>query len=286
MNPERPIFRYFGGKWMLAPWIIEHFPDHRIYVEPYGGGASVLLRKPRSWAEIYNDLDAEIVNVFRIIQTWSHELKRRLEATPFSRDEYYLAHEPTDCPLERARRSIVRSFMGHGADSLTRGYRSGFRANSNHDGQGRNAALDWINYMPAIEAFRERLMGVIVENQDAKKVMDVQDSRETLHFVDPPYLHSTRSFVPKHGYRFEMTEQDHVDLCSFLSGLKGMVILCGYRNSIYDSLGWRTFERRAYADGAQERVETLWLNPAAVRGLAQPDLFDRDIGDFQKDGVA
>jgi hypothetical protein len=81
----RPALRYHGGKWLLAPWIIEHFPDHKIYVEPYGGGASVLLRKPRSYSEVYNELDGDVVNVFRCLRDHGPELRRRLTLTPFAR---------------------------------------------------------------------------------------------------------------------------------------------------------------------------------------------------------
>src|SRR4051812_49100283 len=109
---SRPVLRYFGGKWKLAPWIISQFPPHRIYVEPFGGGASVLLRKDRSYGEIYNDLDTEVVNVFRVLQRHPRRLKRMLEVTPFARDEWELAYVRVKDPVERARRAIIRSFMG------------------------------------------------------------------------------------------------------------------------------------------------------------------------------
>jgi DNA adenine methylase len=257
---------------MLAPWIISHFPKHRIYVEPFGGGASVLIRKSPAWAEVYNDLDGEIVNVFRVMQRRSEDLAVILRATPFARVEFELAHEPSEDPVEQARRAIVRSFMGHGADSLT-GNRSGFRANSNHEGQGRNAAKDWVNYFPAVESFRRRLQGVIIENRDAREIMAGHDSVDTLHFVDPPYPISTRQ-DHKHGYRHEMTETEHVELCHFLKDLRGMVILCSYPNPIYEEiLGWESAKRLAFADGALERTEVIWMNPACLDRQAQLKLF-------------
>src|SRR5688572_25383452 len=100
---SRPILRYHGGKWMLAEWIISFFPEHEIYVEPYGGGASVLLRKSRSHAEIYNDLDEEVVNLFRVCRDNSSELIRHLELTPYSRSEFEMSYNIVECSsIERA----------------------------------------------------------------------------------------------------------------------------------------------------------------------------------------
>lgn len=275
---KRPALRYFGGKWLLAPWIIEHFPPHRVYVEPFGGGASVLLRKPRAYAEVYNDLDGEIVNVFRVIRDRAGELQARLEATPYAREEYDLSFEPAEDPVEQARRSIVRSFMGHGCDSLTRGYPSGFRAVAT--GNSKHPARDWVNYAPALEQIRERMLGVVIENRDALEVMLAHDDEDVLHYVDPPYPHSVRSTGRwgKHGYRFEMTESEHERLCETLIGLRGMVVLSGYETPLYERLAWSSVSRNCFADGGRERTEVLWLNPAVMQAARQLHLFAAGAG--------
>ena len=127
--PTRPALRYHGGKWRLAPWLLTLMPPHRVYTEPFGGGASVLLRKPRAYGEIYNDLDGEVVNVFRMLRDRGAELQRLLELTPFARAEFRQAYEPCgDDPIEQARRTIARSFMGFGSSAT--GENSGFRASS------------------------------------------------------------------------------------------------------------------------------------------------------------
>ena len=261
MTVERPVLRYFGGKWMLAPWIISHLPPHRIYVEPFGGAASVLMRKPRSYAEVYNDLDGEVVNVFRVLQNESSALKlgRLLELTPFARDEFEAAYESTTDSIERARRAIIRAFMGFGADANNMDRKTGFRSNSNSSGTA--PARDWVNYATVIPEFTARLSGVVIENRDAIEVMKAHDSPETLHFVDPPYPHAVRG--DKHRYAVEMTNEQHEALVEALRSLKGMVVLCGYENTIYWWLGWKTLKRETHADGARDRTEVLWLNEAA-----------------------
>jgi len=114
----RPVLRYMGSKGLLAGRIVRHFPQHKSYVEPFGGGASVLLNKPRSVIETYNDLDLEVVNFFRVLRQHSAELVRRLELTPYARAEFEESFEPADDPVEQARRFFVRTWMsvgGHAA---------------------------------------------------------------------------------------------------------------------------------------------------------------------------
>lgn len=274
----RPVVRWHGGKWLLAPWIISHFPPHQVYTESYGGGASVLLRKPPAYAEIYNDLDGEIVNVFAVLRgDRAGELVEQLRMTPFARAEFELAYHPADDPVERARRMIVRSFMGHGSNGHSRS--TGFRANSNRSGS--TPAHDWRNYPDALILAIERFRGVIVENRAGRDVMAAHDSPECLHYVDPPYVESTRGDSHM-DYAVELSDDDHAALLDFLGGLAGMVVLSGYRSVLYDDAltGWARFERAALADGARKRVECLWLNPAAAAAMPSPllNLIPQAIG--------
>lgn len=269
--PFRPVLRWHGGKWMLAPWIIEHFPPHEVYVEPFGGAASVLMRKPVSYAEIYNDLDQAVVNLFRVLRSDNAQnLVSALRLTPFSRDEFRQAYEPTEDAVEAACRLIIRSFMGFGSNGHSR--ITGFRANSNRS--GTTPAHDWQNYPDSLSLVIERLRGVIVENKDAREVMAQHDGPDTLHYVDPPYVFETRSDLTK-DYAHELSDEDHAELLAFLRSLTGMVVLSGYPCELYDTAlaDWHRVERVALADGARKRIEVLWMNAAARDGMRAPGLF-------------
>lgn len=163
--------------------------------------------------------------------------------------------------------------MGHGADGTTKQSKTGFRAKSSYN-RGQNAAQDWRNWIPQLELFRQRLQGVVIENRDATQVMTMQDSEHTLFYVDPPYVHSTRTREGRKGYRHEMNDIQHAELVASLNSLTGMVVLSGYENVIYDSLaGWEKVTMETYADGGRNRTETLWINPAAMRVQLQGKLF-------------
>lgn len=261
---SRPVLRWHGGKWILAPWIIENMPDHRVYVEPFGGAASVLMRKHRSYAEVYNDLDDDVVNLFEVLRGPSSQaLVDMLKLTPFAKTEFAAAYEWADEPIERARRLIVRSFMGFGSNGHAR--KTGFRSNSNRS--GTTPARDWRNYPDQLTAIIERLQGVVITHMDAIECMSNHDGPETLHYVDPPYVPETRDIGS--DYRHELTPDQHEGLLDFLDTLKGRVILSGYACRMYDDRlrGWRRIERTALADGARERTEVLWMNFDGKRSL-------------------
>lgn len=256
--PTRPVLRWHGGKWKLAPWIISHFPAHRVYVEPFGGAASVLIRKPSTYAEVYNDLDNDVVNLFCILRSdRAPELVRMLRLTPFAATEFAAAYEQSDDDLERARRLVVRSYQGFGSNAVHK--KSGFRSNSNQS--GTTPSKDWANYPDALEKIVARLRGVCILCRDAAEVMAAHDGPETLHYVDPPYMMATRTDTAA-DYAHELTDDQHVNLLAFLRTLRGKVVLSGYPSAIYDSAlpDWHRVDRAALADGARSRTEVLWLN--------------------------
>jgi DNA adenine methylase len=262
---KRPALRWHGGKFLLAPWIISHFPKHKVYVEPFGGAMSVLLRKARSYAEIYNDLDDDVVNLFRVLREKSSgdALVSALRLTPFAREEFNDAYHQSPDSVERARQLVIRSFMGFGSNGHSRV--TGFRANSNRT--GTTPAHDWVNIPESLKKIINRMSGVVIEHKDAKAVMAQHDSPDTLHYVDPPYMFSTRADSSK-DYTHEMTDADHAEMLAFLQTLEGMVMLSGYPHPMYEASlsGWTRSEKQALADGAKKRTEVLWMNERAAVG--------------------
>jgi DNA adenine methylase len=275
ITPTRPALRWHGGKWRLAPWIIQHFPPHRIYVEAFGGAASVLLQKRRSYAEIYNDLDGEVVNFFQVLRSpaLSAALVQAVALTPFARMEFEESYAPAEDVVERARRLVVRSFMGFGANGHNTAVRTGFRANSNRS--GTHPAMDWSGLPANLARIAARFAGVVIERRPALDILHQHDAADALHYLDPPYMPDTRSQkchrsgARYHVYTHEMTDADHGELLAAAVQLRGMVILSGYQHRLYDDalVGWRLTQRNTHADGGRARRECLWLNPAADRAL-------------------
>lgn len=271
-----PAFRYHGGKFRLSGWVQQFFPPHEIYVEPFAGAASVLLTKPRTQAEVYNDLDGDVVNLFRVLQN-GEQRDRLIEAcslTPYARAEFDLAWQASDDPVERARRLVIRAQMGFGSAGASKGT-TGFRIDTR---RRYGTAQDlWLRFPEGLMSGASRFTGVLIENRPAVEVMRQHDSPVTLHYVDPPYLHSTRVIAKgKAGYyRHEMSEADHVALLDVILGLRGAVLVSGYQSPLYDEAlaGWTrhtTKSRISAGRGTALRTECLWVSPIAVAASSAP----------------
>lgn len=258
--PTRPIMRWHGGKWRLAKWIIAQFPAHHCYCEAFGGAASVLVQKQPSKFEVYNDRYGRVVNVFRVLRDpeASGRLKDLLRWTAYAEDEYRLAREISDDPVEDARRMLTLGHQAHGSTGACGGKRSGWRRGIRP--HGPSSADEWKRICEHVESWALRLRGVYIENAGALEVMRRWDGADTLHYVDPPYLAETRTFGAR-AYAHEMDNDDHRALASGLQDLRGSVIVSGYPSQLYEELfaDWQRIERQHLADKANQRTEVLWL---------------------------
>lgn len=270
--------------------LLSLMPPHHIYVEVFGGGASLLFAKKPSPVEIYNDLDSGLVCFFRVLRD-PEKFARfyHLAAfTPWSREEYNFCRstwESCQDEVEKAYRWFVvarMSFSGNFGRSWS------MSVTQSHRGMAGTCSK-WLSILEELPFIHERVMRVQVENSDFRDLVPHYDLPETLFFLDPPYVPETRK---EGGYVCEMTVQDHEDLVNILLKIKGMAMLSGYAHPVYEPLersGWKRldFNMSCYAAGRTKatglkgdgtatakcpRVESVWLNPAAMRHGSQLEL--------------
>jgi len=253
---------YLGSKVRIAPWVAEHFPDHAIYVEPFGGGAGVLLNKPRSKVEVYNDLDGEVVSFFRVLRDpeQSAELVRRLKLTPFARAEYedVWSTKGKDA-VDRAWRYFMQACTGIGTKGVT-GKKPGFR----RDGPvATGEARLFANIVDGLSAVAERFRCVVIECGDALELMAHYDSPGTLFYSDPPY--NAKGIA---GYRNDVDHEALLDACQ---RLEGFCVVSGYESDLYADMlaGWHVerLETKVAAFKAKPVTECLWISPRTWEAL-------------------
>jgi DNA adenine methylase len=260
-----PAFRYPGQKWRSGPWIIEQLPPHTTYVEPFAGGCAILLQKPLSMFEVINDLNDDLINFFDVLRSRPAELIAAIDLTPYARAEYMRAYESVAGldDVERARRFYVRSRQSFGSGEAGRSTGWRFQKTNN---RGKRIVDEW-SKTHHLWAIARRFKEVMIEHDDAFAILDRYDAKETLFYVDPPYLPETRAGNHRRIYAHEMNQADHVRLAEKLRGLDGMVVLSGYPSTLYNDLyqGWRTLEKSAATNGQGRRTEKLWISPNCTK---------------------
>ncbi len=260
----RPPVKWHGGKRYLAMRIISLFPKHRIYVEPFGGAASVLLNKMPVDVEVYNDLDLRISRLFKVLQTQGIKFAERLQFVPYSEYEFNEAenYPPNATDFDKAVCDFIRwrqSFGGQGRtwSCTTKRARGGMAGDVNA----------WWTAIDQLMEITNRLKRVQILCKPALNVIKKFDDKECLIYCDPPYLHETRARNSRDIYKMEMNEEDHKDLCAVLSKCKSKVILSGYTSELYKQIykKWRkkTFDIANHSAGGKKKErkeETLWMN--------------------------
>ncbi|MCY4209330.1 MAG: DNA adenine methylase [Roseovarius sp.] len=262
---KKIAFGWYGGKYSHLDFLLPHIPNDAMhFCDVFGGSAAVLLNMEPYKVETYNDIDSELVNFFETLRNQGSKLIKAIGLTPFSREELVNACTPQSglSKLERARRFYVRA----------RQTRTGL-AQTSSEGRWAHCVLTsragmsgavsrWLGSVEGLSEIAQRLQRVQIENAPAIEVVQRYDTIDTVFYVDPPYVHSSRGDSSAYGY--EMSDSDHEQLSAVLNLAEGRVVLSGYRSDLYDSLykNWRRedAEERICHSVRQPRQESVWMN--------------------------
>lgn len=250
------LLNYPGAKWGMAELIVSLMPKHRSYLEPFFGSGAVLFNKPPSAIETVNDIDGDIVNFFTVLREQPEKLAAYIAMTPYSRAVFDDAHENRGySDLERAWKFAIRSKMGHGFKTYQK---TGFKIDV-YARENSYAVNSWNRLPRDLLNAAGRLKEVQIEQRPALELIRKFNHDNVLIYADPPYLLNTRGGKQ---YRYEMSEQDHVELLDALKRHKGSVILSGYPSEMYDRelSGWSRLGKKSYNQNADQRTEVLWVN--------------------------
>ncbi len=268
---------WYGGKSRMAAWIVAMLPRHDTYIEAFGGGASVMFRKPRAKLEVYNDLDDGLVTFFRALRDQPGALQRALRLTPYARSEYERCRDTwteVKDDLERARRWYVRTQMAF-ACSATQGW--GYETTG--AARAGTRACSFATSVESLQRFAERFRGVQIDQLCWQDCLERYDRPGAAFFLDPPYHPATRGREREHSYRHNLDHAEHEALLAAVVALRGSVLLCGYTHPLYEHhLMGAGFERHEMlrtcavsrlSSARGTRTEVLWrrLEPGVAERL-------------------
>ncbi len=258
-------FGWYGGKYSHLDFILPNIPtDGAHFCDVFGGSAAVLINRDPAPVETYNDIDSELSNFFETLRNEGDDLLKSITLTPFSREELMRActYEQGLSNLERARRFYIRARQTRtGLAQVSSEGRWAHCVLTSRDGMAGSVSR-WLGSVEGLPQIVQRLQRVQIENAPALEVIHRYDTRETVFYLDPPYVHSSRGDTS--AYRYEMSDEEHVELADVLASVRGRVVLSGYRTPLYDRLykEWRRIdapERIAHSI-RQPRQESLWVN--------------------------
>lgn len=212
---------YYGGKLSMLNVILPLIPKHDIYVEPFCGGSSVFFAKETSKTSIINDTNGYVTNFFSVLKTNFDELKEKIEATPYGRVSYKVAmvmyrygHLFTD--VQRAVAFWVLTTQGF----------SGTIGSWSYDKEGRKVRTYNKRKLQFTKELSERLDNCQIESNDAIKVIQSRDSKNSFMFIDPPYVGADQ------GHYSGYTKEQFKNLLDALTELKGKFVLTTYDDEV------------------------------------------------------
>ena len=252
------ILKYPGSKWRIAADLVELIPEHHSYLEPFFGSGAVLFKKEPSRIETINDLDNDVVDLFKCIKEDPDRLAALVYSTPYSRtvyDEAFAIRE-YDNKYDKSLAFLIRCWQGHGF--RTNGYKVGWK----NDVQGREKAYalwNWTRLPGWIVEIAARLKMVQIENRPAIELICRYDYENVFMYLDPPYLLETRAGKQ---YKHEMTDSEHRMMLDLLKRTKAKVMISGYESDLYNEY-LESWNKKVFSSNAEyggKRTEVVWMN--------------------------
>jgi DNA adenine methylase len=219
-------FPYVGGKFYMLDIILKLIPEHEIYIEPFGGSAKVLINKPPSKVEIYNDLDKRIANLFYVWAFRCGEFEKKLKKLVYSQTLFYEFYKDIQKPVKK---------LGNVNDAIKTFYLLQLTYSGNIKSKGFSITLlgikkrmRFLSSLERLSKIHQRLKNVAILNTDFRKLLKLYGDREDAFFyLDPPYYGIS-------GYYIKFTKQDHEDLLEMVKNMKAKWLLSNYPNKLYD----------------------------------------------------
>ena len=257
-----PVVPWMGGKGRLIDWIQGRMPIHQCYVEAFCGAAAIFFSKAPSEIEVLNDINGELVNMYRVIQHHPEELVRQFKWALSSRTvfDWERQKDPeTLTDIQRAARFYYLQKLAFGGRV---------------DGQTFGTAT---TSPPRLNLFRLeedlsqahlRLNGVYVENLSWVEVVTRYDREHTLHYLDPPYWATE-------GYGVDWTFDNYVQMAELARSIEGMMIISvndiPEMREVFDGLYMDTRPIKYTVGGGigSEATELLVWNEKAERAPKQ-----------------
>ena len=257
-------FSYYGGKYSQLDFILPNLPKTKMFVDVFGGSAAVILNKKPSSCNIYNDLSSRVCTFFKQLRDNPDELIKLLKLTPYSREEFEKSfNDGKFSDVEIARKFFIQISMVF--NSVPNSDKSSWATDRpKHSSVG----INHLNKVDNLELLVERLRTIAIENAPAIETIKRYDNKETLFYIDPPYVFSER-FDKSKKYDYEMTDEEHIELMNLLKNIEGQAVISGYDSKLYNEHldGWFKIKNKptqvptsTQSGISRTQVEILWLN--------------------------
>lgn len=261
--PMKPMIGYYGGKQRIVRHILPHISPHKVYVEPFCGGATVFWSKGRpdtksceAYREILNDTNNNLINMYRVAKTKPDELNNMIQATLYSRSEYYKAKAVLENPHEHDEITRAWAMYVNASQSFASNLASGWA----YGVRGQNDTFTFSNQKERLLHQLKRLEQTHLDNRDALEIIRRWDSRDTFFYCDPPYPNTNQ------GHYSGYTQADFEALIEVSSSIQGSFVLSCYDNPFVPK-DWVKFQIETVASAMNmkyealnnKRIECLWV---------------------------